>query len=36
VNYKAHSDLSEFRPLLGVNSPTSSGSILKMNRDYKG
>jgi hypothetical protein len=36
ANYKAHNDLFWFRPLLGGNSPTSSGLILKMNRCYKG
>jgi hypothetical protein len=36
VNYKAHIDLSCFRPLLGGNSPTSSGLILKMNMCYNG
>jgi hypothetical protein len=36
TNYEAHYDLSWFRPLLGGNSPTSSGLILKMNRCYKG
>jgi hypothetical protein len=36
VNYKVHNDLSWFRPLLGGNSPTSSGLILKMNMCYKG
>jgi hypothetical protein len=36
VNYKAHNDLSWFRSLLGGNSPTSSGLILKMNKCYKG
>jgi hypothetical protein len=36
VNYKAHYDLSWFRPLLGGNSPTSSGLILKMNNGYNG
>jgi hypothetical protein len=36
VNYKEHNDLSWFRPLLGDNSPTSSGLIWKMNRCYKG
>jgi hypothetical protein len=36
VNYKAHGDLSWFRPLLGGNSPTSSNLILKMNMCYKG
>jgi hypothetical protein len=35
MNYKAHGDLSWFRPLLGGNSPTSSGLILKMNMCYK-
>jgi hypothetical protein len=36
VNYKTHGDLSWFKLLLGGNSPTSSGLILKMNRCYKG
>jgi hypothetical protein len=36
VNYKAHYDLSWFRPLLRDNSPMSSGLILKMNRGYNG
>jgi hypothetical protein len=36
VNYKAHYDLSWFRPLLKGNSPISSGLILKMNRGYNG
>jgi hypothetical protein len=36
ANYRAHYDLSWFRPLLGGNSPTSSGLILKMNRVYNG
>jgi hypothetical protein len=36
VNYRAHYDLSWFRPLLEGNSPTSSGLILKMNIGYKG
>jgi hypothetical protein len=35
VNYKAHNDLSWFRPILGGNSPTSSGLFLKVNRCYK-
>jgi hypothetical protein len=35
MNYKAHNNLSWFRPLLGGNSPTSSGLILKMNRCHK-
>jgi hypothetical protein len=34
VNYKEHYDLSWFRPLLGGNSSTSSGLILKMNNGY--
>jgi hypothetical protein len=33
VKYKAHYDISWFRPL-GGNSLTSSGLILKMNRGY--
>jgi hypothetical protein len=36
VNYKEHYDLSRFRPLLGGNSPTSNGLILKMNIGYNG
>jgi hypothetical protein len=36
VNYKAYSDLSWFMPVLGGNSHTSNGLILKMNRYYKG
>jgi hypothetical protein len=36
MNYKAHNDLSWFRPLLGGNSLTSSGLILRMNKCYKG
>jgi hypothetical protein len=36
VNYKAHYSLSWFRPLLGGNSPTSSGLILKVNSGYNG
>jgi hypothetical protein len=36
VNNEEHDDLSLFWPLLGGNSPTSSGLILKMNRCYKG
>jgi hypothetical protein len=36
VNYKAHHLLSWFKPLLGGNSPTSSGLILKMNSGYNG
>jgi hypothetical protein len=31
MNYKAHYGLSWFRPLLGGNSPTSNGLILKIN-----
>jgi hypothetical protein len=31
VNYKAHGDLSWFRPLLRGNNHTSCGLILKMN-----
>jgi hypothetical protein len=34
VNYRAHGDLSWFRPLLRGNSPTSNGLILKMNMYY--
>jgi hypothetical protein len=34
VNYKAHYILSWFRLLLGANSPTSRGMILKMNSCY--
>jgi hypothetical protein len=36
VNYIAHCDLSWFRSLLGCNSTTSSGLILKINRGYNG
>jgi hypothetical protein len=36
MNYKAHYGFSWFRPLLGGNSPLSSGSILKMNSGYNG
>jgi hypothetical protein len=36
MNYKAQYGLSWFRPLLGGNSPTSSGLILKMNSGYNG
>jgi hypothetical protein len=36
VNYKAHYDLSWFRPLLGGNSPTSNSLISKKNRGYNG
>jgi hypothetical protein len=36
MNYKAHFDLSWFRPLLEGNSPTPSGLIVKMNRGYNG
>jgi hypothetical protein len=36
ANYKAHYRLSWFRPLLGDNSPTSNGLILKMNSSYIG
>jgi hypothetical protein len=36
VNYKAHGDLSWFRPLLRGNSPICSGFILKMKMCYKG
>jgi hypothetical protein len=36
VNYKAHYDLSWFRPLLGGNSSMSSGLILKMSKCYNG
>jgi hypothetical protein len=35
MNYKAHYDLFWFRPLLGGNSPMSSGLILKMDKCYK-
>jgi hypothetical protein len=35
VKYKPHNDQSWFKPLLGGNSPMSSGLILKMNRCYK-
>jgi hypothetical protein len=36
MNYKAHDDLSWFKPLFGGNSPTSNGLILKMNICYNG
>jgi hypothetical protein len=36
VNYKAQYSLCWFRPLLGGNSPMSSGLILKMNNGYNG
>jgi hypothetical protein len=36
MNYKAQYNLSWFRPLLGGNSPTLGGFILKMNRGYNG
>jgi hypothetical protein len=36
MNYNAQYGLSWFRPLLGGNSPTSSGLILKMNGGYHG
>jgi hypothetical protein len=36
MNYKAHYDLSYFRPLLGGNNSMSSGLILKINRGYNG
>jgi hypothetical protein len=36
ANYKPQNGLSWFRPLLGGNSPTSSGLILKMNGSYNG
>jgi hypothetical protein len=36
MNYKAHYVLSWFRPLLGGNSYTFSGLILKMNIVYNG
>jgi hypothetical protein len=36
VNYKTHYDLPSFRPLLGGNSTTSNGLILKMNSGYNG
>jgi hypothetical protein len=36
TNYKPYYNLSWFRPLLGGNSPTSSGLILKMNSGYNG
>jgi hypothetical protein len=36
VNYKVHDDVFWFRPLLGGNSPISSGWILKMNMCYNG
>jgi hypothetical protein len=34
MNYKAHYDLSWFKPLLRGNGLKSSGLILKMNRGY--
>jgi hypothetical protein len=36
MNYKAHNDLSWFRPLHGGHGATSSGLILKINMCYKG
>jgi hypothetical protein len=36
MNDEAQCDISYFRPLLGGNSPMSSGLILKMNICYKG
>jgi hypothetical protein len=36
ANYKAHNDLSWFRPLLEGNSPTSNGLILMINMCYNG
>jgi hypothetical protein len=36
VNYKAHSHLSWFMPLLRSNSPTSSYLILKLNMCFNG
>jgi hypothetical protein len=36
MNYKANYGLSWFRPLLGCNSTTSSGLILKMKSGYNG
>jgi hypothetical protein len=36
VNYKAHYDLSRFRPLLRGNSHTSIGLISKINKCYNG
>jgi hypothetical protein len=36
VNYKSHYSLSWFRPILGDNSHTSNGLILKMNNGYNG
>jgi hypothetical protein len=36
VNYKAHYDLSWFRPLLRGNSTMFSGLILKINKCYNG
>jgi hypothetical protein len=36
VNYKTHSDLSWFRPLLEGNGPTSDNLVLKINMCYKG
>jgi hypothetical protein len=35
MNYETYYDLSWFRPLLRGNSPTSRGSILKLNMCYK-
>jgi hypothetical protein len=36
TNYKAHYDLSWFRPFLGGNSPMSNDLILNMNSGYNG
>jgi hypothetical protein len=36
INYKAHYDLSWYRPLLRGNSPSSSSLILKMTNGYNG
>jgi hypothetical protein len=36
MNYKAHNNLSWYRPLLKGNSPTSNNLILKMNICYNG
>jgi hypothetical protein len=36
VNYKTQYNLSWSMPLLGGNSPTPSGLILKMNSGYNG
>jgi hypothetical protein len=36
AHYRAHTNLSYFRTLLGGNRPTSNGLILNMNRVYNG